>query len=340
MSWDSGANRKFGQAWVRKRRCWLLTSRESSAFTIQQSVQVATTKNPVEKKAKKQAAYWRRSLIVASSPSGRDTWAAASPRPTQVAATLSGFWASATWGCEHTDLLLVSHPTADVLSCGQSHANRLWPTEGSWKSLSKAPSLQSDARAGKGLSVFGVGEKRSPGNVFCPDCGLMGEDGHPRHMLGPRWREGRRVTPRADACKLIFLRPSRPSELFSSPLRKEAPRLTACSFIMRTILICVDYLRQTGHRCNYAEQVLAPGSLHSTVWGRTAPWRGSSAGPHVEPRNLTSGPRRVGRRAARFHPVSSALKSWLWNLEAEAPWVVVSVILEVWMLSSGEGREH
>lgn len=110
VSWDSGIERKFGQAWVRKRRCWLLTSRESSAFTIQQSVQVATTKNPVEKKAKKQAAYWRRSLILASSLSGRDTWAAASSGPTQVAGTLSGFWASATWECENTRLLLFLTP--------------------------------------------------------------------------------------------------------------------------------------------------------------------------------------------------------------------------------------
>lgn len=214
------------------------------------------------------------------------------------------------------------------------------PQRGPGGHYPKHPASNQKPGQGKGWVCLGWGEKRSPGNVFCPDCGLMGEDGHPRHVLGPRWREGRRVAPRADACKLIFLRPSRASELFFSPLRKEAPRLTACSFIMRTILICVDYLRQTGHRCNYAEQVLAPGSLHSTVWGRTAPWRGSSAGPHMEPRPLTSGPRRVGRRAACFHPVSSALKSWLWNLEAEGPWVVVSVILEVWMLSSGEGREH
>lgn len=36
---------------------WLLTSRESSAFTIQQSVQVATIKNAVEQRAKEQATY-------------------------------------------------------------------------------------------------------------------------------------------------------------------------------------------------------------------------------------------------------------------------------------------
>jgi len=42
-----------------------LTSRESSAFTIQQSVQVDAIKNPVEKKAKKQPAYWRKNLMPA-----------------------------------------------------------------------------------------------------------------------------------------------------------------------------------------------------------------------------------------------------------------------------------
>ena len=68
----------------------------------------------------------------------------------------------------------------------------------------------------KGLSVFGVGEKKSPVHGFCPDRGLMGDDGHKKHVPVPRWREGRRVTPHADACKLIFLRPSRESELFSS----------------------------------------------------------------------------------------------------------------------------
>ena len=36
---------------------WLLTSRESSAFTIQQSVQGATIKNAVEQRAKEQATY-------------------------------------------------------------------------------------------------------------------------------------------------------------------------------------------------------------------------------------------------------------------------------------------
>lgn len=77
-------------------RHFVLTSRESSAFTIQQSVQVATTKNPVEKKAKKQAVYWRRPLMLASSLSGRDTWAAVSPGPPQVAGTLSVFWAAGT----------------------------------------------------------------------------------------------------------------------------------------------------------------------------------------------------------------------------------------------------
>ena len=89
--------------------------------------------------------------------------------------------------------------------------------------------------------------------MFCPECGLMGDDGHLGHVAMPRWGEGRRVTPHADACKLIFLKPSRESELFSSLLGKEATRLTACYFIMRTILICVDYLRQTGHWCNYAK---------------------------------------------------------------------------------------
>lgn len=96
-------------------RHFVLTSRESSAFTIQQSVQVATTKNPVEKKAKKQAVYWRRPLMLASSLSGRDTWAAVSPGPPQVAGTLSVFWAAGTsawkawlwsWGAEGTCALL------------------------------------------------------------------------------------------------------------------------------------------------------------------------------------------------------------------------------------------
>lgn len=42
-----------------------LTSKESSAFTIQQSVQVDAIKNPVEKKAKKQPAYWRKNFMPA-----------------------------------------------------------------------------------------------------------------------------------------------------------------------------------------------------------------------------------------------------------------------------------
>ena len=77
-------------------------------------------------------------------------------------------------------------PTAGVLT------NRLQPTEGSWRSLSAATSLQSEARSVKGLSVFWVGEKKSPVHGFCPDRGLMGDDGHKKHVPASRWREGGR----------------------------------------------------------------------------------------------------------------------------------------------------